>query len=126
MPEAYVANHAAWDSMTTNWRYLGRSGIVRTCAAGRRSRSPTAVDKAGPAEDADFTLQLHRASDGGGRRNLDRIYQLKSSVGGADRHRERNGVAKVDADRQSFAGPEAAGAKGYELAVSPSLNSPNG
>ncbi|CAB3674721.1 DNA polymerase I [Achromobacter spanius] len=139
MLEAYVLeSHRGVGLNDLAQRYLGRSGVSYEDLCGKGAKQigfdEVAVDKAGhyAAEDADFTLQLHRvlrpmvASDEG----LDRIYQLEIKVSAVLTTIERNGV-KVDADelgRQSHKlGQEMLRLeqKAYELAGQPfNLNSP--
>lgn len=139
MLQAYVLeSHRGVGLNDLAQRYLGRSGVSYEDLCGKGAKQigfdEVAVDKAGhyAAEDADFTLQLHRvlrpmvAADEG----LDRIYQLEIKVSAVLTTIERNGV-KVDADelgRQSHKlGQEMLRLeqKAYELAGQPfNLNSP--
>lgn len=139
MLQAYVLeSHRGVGLNDLAQRYLGRSGVSYEDLCGKGAKQigfdEVAVDKAGhyAAEDADFTLQLHRvlrpqvAADAG----LERIYLLEVQVSAVLTTIERNGV-KVDAaelGRQSHKlGQEMLQLeqKAYELAGQPfNLNSP--
>ncbi|WP_116792294.1 DNA polymerase I [Achromobacter dolens] len=139
MLQAYVLeSHRGVGLNDLAQRYLGRSGVSYEDLCGKGAKQigfdEVAVDKAGhyAAEDADFTLQLHRvlrpqvAADAG----LERIYLLEMQVSAVLTTIERNGV-KVDAaelGRQSHKlGQEMLQLeqKAYELAGQPfNLNSP--
>lgn len=139
MLQAYVLeSHRGVGLNDLAQRYLGRSGVSYEDLCGKGAKQigfdEVAVDKAGhyAAEDADFTLQLHRvlrpmvAADAG----LERIYRLEMQVSAVLTTIERNGV-KVDAaelGRQSHKlGQEMLQLeqKAYELAGQPfNLNSP--
>ncbi|AKQ61259.1 DNA polymerase I [Bordetella hinzii] len=139
MLQAYVLeSHRGVGLNDLAQRFLGRSGINYEDLCGKGAKQigfdEVAVDKAGfyAAEDADFTLQLHRAlrprvaADAG----LERIYALELEVSRVLVVIERNGV-KVDAaelGRQSHdLGREMLSLeqKAYELAGQPfNLNSP--
>ena len=140
MLQAYVLeSHRGVGLNDLAQRYLGRSGVSYEDLCGKGAKQigfdEVAVDKAGhyAAEDADFTLQLHRAlrpqveADAG----LNRIYLLEMQVSAVLTIIERNGV-KVDAaelGRQSHKlGQEMLQLeqKAYELAGQPfNLNSPS-
>jgi DNA polymerase-1 len=139
MLQAYVLeSHRGVGLNDLAQRYLGRSGVSYEDLCGKGAKQigfdEVAVDKAGhyAAEDADFTLQLHRvlrpmvSADEG----LNRIYRLEIQVSAVLTTIERNGV-KVDAaelGRQSHKlGQEMLRLeqKAYELAGQPfNLNSP--
>ncbi|WP_459614654.1 DNA polymerase I [Bordetella sp. 2513F-2] len=139
MLQAYVLeSHRAVSLDDLAQRYLGRSGVTYEQLCGKGAKQigfdEVDVDKAGhyACEDADFTLQLHRAlrprvaAEAG----LERIYTLEMQVSGVLVTIERNGV-KVDAAelaRQSHQlGQEmlALEQRAYELAGQPfNLNSP--
>jgi DNA polymerase-1 len=139
MLEAYVLeSHRGVGLADLAQRYLGRSGVSyeELCGKGVKQIGfdEVPVDKAAfySAEDADFTLLLHRAlrprvaADAG----LERIYELELQVSRVLAIMERNGV-KVDAEelgRQSHRlGQEMLRLeqRAYELAGQPfNLNSP--
>lgn len=139
MLQAYVLeSHRGVGLSELSQRYLGRSGLSYEDLCGKGAKQigfdEVAVDKAGhyACEDADFTLQLHRAlrprvaADAG----LEFIYQLEMQVSGVLTVIERNGV-RVDAQelaRQSHKlGQDMLQLeqRAYELAGQPfNLNSP--
>ncbi|AZY53114.1 DNA polymerase I [Bordetella avium] len=137
MLQAYVLeSHRGVGLNDLAQRYLGRSGVNYEDLCGKGAKQigfdEVAVDRAGfyAAEDADFTLQLHRALRPGVTGELERIYKLELEVSRVLVAIERNGV-KVDAEelgRQSHElGREmlALEQRAYELAGQPfNLNSP--
>ncbi|HTK00228.1 MAG TPA: DNA polymerase I [Bordetella sp.] len=139
MLQAYVLeSHRTVSLADLAQRWLGRSGITYEELCGKGANQicfdEVAVERAGhySAEDADFTIQMHRllrprvSADAG----LERIYKLELQVSGVLTTIERTGV-RVDAQelmRQSNAlGQEmlTLEQRAYELAGQPfNLNSP--